>query len=95
MSYYGLTSRGEETPGGAAISTLAGPLFTTVGTLPAKAVEFASRPARERALRTIGDLMAAPRGPSATALTADELAIIAGEPDQLLLQNKLVERLKA
>ena len=89
LSYYGLTSRGKETPGGAAISTLAGPVFTTVGTPIAKAVEFASRPARERALRTIGDLMAAPRGPSATALTADELAIIAGEPKPITVAEQI------
>jgi hypothetical protein len=88
-TYLGGTSRGEETLTGAGISTLAGPLFTAVGTPLGRALEFATRKPREQALRTIGDLMSAPRGPSATALTADELAIIAGEPKPVTVAEQI------
>lgn len=77
--YYGLTSRGKETLGGAAISALGGPAIQAVATPVAKAFEFVSRSPRERALRTIGTQMGAPRGPSATVTSAEDIGRVAGE----------------
>lgn len=77
--YYGLTSRGEETLGGAAISAAGGPAVQAIGTPIAKAYEFVSRPSRERALSTIGEFMSAPRGPAATVTSAEDIGRVAGE----------------
>lgn len=88
-AYLGGTSRGEETLAGAGISTLLPPVITGAGTVLGRGIEFATRKPREQALRTIGEFMGAPRGPSATALTADELAIIAGEPKPITVAEQI------
>jgi len=88
-TYLGGTSRGEETLTGAGISTLLPPVITGAGTVAGRALEFATRKPREQALRTIGEFMGAPRGPSATALTADELAIIAGERKPITVAEQI------
>jgi len=77
--YYGLTPRGEETLGGAAISTAGGPVVQALGTPVAKAYEFVSRSPKDRALATVGEFMNAPRGPSATVTSAEDIGRVAGE----------------
>lgn len=88
-AYYGATSRGEMTPTGAAVSAIAPAAITGVATLGGKAAEFASRPARERALRTIGEYMGAPRGPAATITSAEDIARVAGEKRPITIAEQV------
>ena len=88
-TYLGGTSRGEETLTGAGISALLPPVITGLATPVGRALEFVMRKPGEQAVRAIGDLMSAPRGPSATALTADELAIIADEPRPITVAEQI------
>lgn len=88
-AYYGATSRGEMTPTGAAVSAIAPAAVTGLATPIGKAAEFVSRPARERALRTIGDYMGAPRGPAATVTTAEDIARVAGEKRPITIAEQV------